>query len=61
MSPSVATSRGSEPVNLAPTANSVFARLPFVKRLLTNVVVGQRVGPKRQGLPETPADHGMDF
>jgi pimeloyl-ACP methyl ester carboxylesterase len=32
-----------------------------VKRLLTKVVVGQRVGPKRQELPETPADYGMEF
>ncbi len=50
-----------ESVNLASTSDSFLARLPFVKRLLTKVVVGQRVGPKRQELPETPADYGMDF
>ena len=53
--------RATESINLAPTSESVLARLPFVKRFLTEVVVGQRVGPKRQELPETPADHGMDF
>lgn len=61
MTPSTSSPRATEPVNLAPASNSVLARLPFVKRLLTKVVVGQRVGPKRQELPETPADHGMKF
>lgn len=61
MSSSTSTSRVTESINLTPTSESVLARLPFVKRLLTKVVVGQRVGPKRQALPETPADHGMDF
>jgi pimeloyl-ACP methyl ester carboxylesterase len=48
-------------VNLTPTSQGVLARLPFLKRMLTKIVVGQRVGPKRQELPETPADHGMEF
>jgi pimeloyl-ACP methyl ester carboxylesterase len=61
MSPSPSTSRVTEPINLAPTSESILARLPLVKRLLTKLVVGQRVGPKRQELPETPADHGMNY
>jgi pimeloyl-ACP methyl ester carboxylesterase len=61
MAPATSDPRVTESINLTPTSESVLARLPFVKRLLTKVVVGQRVGPKRQELPETPADHGMDF
>lgn len=61
MSASTSGPRATESINLAPTSPSVLARLPFVKRFLTKMVVGQRVGPKRQELPETPADHGMAF
>lgn len=61
MSASTSEPGAIESINLAPTSGGVLARLPFVKRFFTKVVLGQRVGPKRQGLPETPADHGMDF
>lgn len=55
------SSQVAERINLTPSSDSILARVPLAKRLLTKVVVGQRVGPKRQELPETPTDHGMDF
>lgn len=36
-------------------------RRPSLRGALTAMVVRQRVAPKRQAIPQTPADHGMDF
>lgn len=48
-------------VNLTSADDGLLARIPLVKGLLTNVVVKQRVSPKRLENVKTPADYGLEF
>lgn len=48
-------------VNLTSNGRGLLARVPFVERLLTRVVVKQRVSPKRLENVQTPADRGLEF
>ena len=48
-------------VNLSTPQPSLLARLPLISNLLTNVVVKQRISPKRLANPQTPEHYGLEF
>ena len=47
--------------NLTRAPKGFLSRIPFVPNLLTNMIVNQRVAPKRLGNPKTPSDYGMPY
>ena len=47
--------------NLTRDPIGLFSRIPFVPNMLTNMIVKQRVAPKRLDNPKTPSDYGMPY
>lgn len=47
--------------NLTRTPKGLLSRIPFVPNMLTNMIVKQRIAPKRLGNPKTPDDYGMAY
>ena len=47
--------------NLTRTQKGMLSHIPFLPNLLTNMIVNQRIAPKRLGNPKTPSDYGMEY
>lgn len=47
--------------NLTRTPKGLLSRIPFVPNMLTNMIVKQRIAPKRLDNPKTPDDYGMAY
>lgn len=51
----------AEHPNFTPQPPGLLGRVPVIPSLLTRYIVRQRVAPRRQTVPKTPADYGMAF
>ncbi|HUN23975.1 MAG TPA: alpha/beta hydrolase [Anaerolineales bacterium] len=47
--------------NLTRSPKGSLSRIPFLPNLLTNMIVNQRIAPKRLNNPKTPSDYGMTY
>ena len=47
--------------NLTRTPKGLLSSIPLIPKLLTNMIVKQRIAPKRLGNPKTPSDYGMEY
>ena len=47
--------------NLTRTPEGLLSRIPWVPNMLTNMIVNQRIAPKRLDNPKTPSDYGMEY
>ena len=47
--------------NLTRAPKGLVSHLPFLPKLLTKVIVNERIAPARLGNPKTPKDYGMPY